>query len=154
MNTITNVLCSFWFSFLVHLPMWVSISTIFSMLLGSIRGEVILFSTARHTPSVVWIPMAVEPNWKSSGVWVSDGPCVYKWQSTTPHRGGRSCGSWYLLWWPQWHIPPGTIFLQERMCSHLCKTATDYMYYWFIIPTLHNNVTRQKHKCRWHCVIL
>lgn len=44
------------------LPMWASISTIFSMLLGSMSGEVILFSTARHTPSDVWIPMAVEPS--------------------------------------------------------------------------------------------
>lgn len=35
------------------------------MLLGSISGEVILFSTARHTPSDVWIPMAVEPNWEN-----------------------------------------------------------------------------------------
>lgn len=43
-----------------------SISTIFSMLLGSISGEVILFSTARHTPSDVWMPMAVDPNWKEA----------------------------------------------------------------------------------------
>jgi hypothetical protein len=34
------------------------------MLLGSIKGEVILFSTARQTPSEVWIPMAVDPSWK------------------------------------------------------------------------------------------
>lgn len=46
------------------LPMWESISTIFSMLLGSMSGEVILFSTARQTPSEVWIPMAVEPSCK------------------------------------------------------------------------------------------
>merc|ERR1719397_459598 len=39
-----------------------SISTIFSIEVGSINGEVILFSTARITPSDVWIPMAVEPN--------------------------------------------------------------------------------------------
>ena len=50
-------------------PMCVSISTIFSMLLGSMRGEVILFSTARHTPSDVWIPMAVEPSWKKKSKW-------------------------------------------------------------------------------------
>lgn len=36
------------------------------MLLGSISGEVILFSTARHTPSDVWIPMAVEPNYRNA----------------------------------------------------------------------------------------
>lgn len=35
------------------------------MLLGSMRGDVILFSTARQTPSEVWIPMAVEPSWKT-----------------------------------------------------------------------------------------
>lgn len=46
----------------LSLPMWESISTIFSMLLGSMSGEVILFSTARQTPSEVWIPMAVEPS--------------------------------------------------------------------------------------------
>jgi hypothetical protein len=39
-----------------------SISTIFSMEVGSIKGLVILFSTARITPSAVWIPMAVEPS--------------------------------------------------------------------------------------------
>lgn len=27
----------------------------------------------------------------------------------------------YLLWWPLWHIQPGTIALQEKMCSHLYK---------------------------------
>lgn len=48
------------------LPMWESISTIFSMLLGSMSGEVILFSTARQTPSEVWIPMAVEPSCKQA----------------------------------------------------------------------------------------
>lgn len=34
------------------------------MLLGSMSGEVILFSTARQTPSEVWMPMAVEPSCK------------------------------------------------------------------------------------------
>lgn len=61
--------------------MWESISTIFSMLLGSISGEVILFSTARQTPSEVWIPMAVEPSWKpppshhhhQEGTWLTRG---------------------------------------------------------------------------------
>merc|ERR1719318_1353428 len=42
--------------------MWLSISTIFSMLVGSMRGLVILFSTARMTPSDVWMPMAVLPS--------------------------------------------------------------------------------------------
>ena len=36
------------------------------MLVGSIRGLVILFSTARMTPSLVWIPMAVLPNLMAS----------------------------------------------------------------------------------------
>lgn len=59
---ICNIMCYVHIEFV--LPIWVSISTIFSMLLGSIRGEVILFSTARHTPSDVWMPMAVDPNCK------------------------------------------------------------------------------------------
>jgi hypothetical protein len=42
--------------------MWLSISNIFSMLEGSIRGDVILFSTAITTPSEVLIPIAVDPN--------------------------------------------------------------------------------------------
>ena len=42
--------------------MWVSISTIFSMEVGSMSGLEILFSTARMTPSEVWMPMAVEPS--------------------------------------------------------------------------------------------
>ena len=46
--------------------MWLSISTIFSMLVGSISGLVILFSTARMTPSPVWMPMAVLPSLMAS----------------------------------------------------------------------------------------
>ena len=42
--------------------MWLSISMIFSMLEGSISGDVTRFSTASTTPSAVWMPMAVEPN--------------------------------------------------------------------------------------------
>lgn len=38
---------------------------IFSMLDGSINGEVTLFSTASTTPSLVCIPMAVDPNYHS-----------------------------------------------------------------------------------------
>lgn len=60
------------------LPIWESISTIFSMLLGSMSGEVILFSTARHTPSEVWMPMAVEPSCKQQ-------------QSPPPFQAGSSC---------------------------------------------------------------
>ena len=44
-------------------PTWVSTLKIFSMLEGSSRGDVILFSTARTTPSAVWIPIAVDPSW-------------------------------------------------------------------------------------------
>ena len=35
---------------------------IFSMLAASIKGEVILFSTASTTPSLVWMPIAVDPS--------------------------------------------------------------------------------------------
>ena len=35
---------------------------IFSMDSGTRRGDVMRFSTARITPSEVWIPTAVEPN--------------------------------------------------------------------------------------------
>lgn len=44
--------------------MWLSISIIFSILEASINGDVILFSTAKTTPSDVWIPIAVEPSYK------------------------------------------------------------------------------------------
>jgi len=37
-------------------------SLTFSIEVGSMRGEVILFSTARITPSEVWIPIAVDPS--------------------------------------------------------------------------------------------
>ena len=46
--------------------MWWSISTIFSMDVGSIRELVILFSTARMTPSLVCIPIAVLPSLMAS----------------------------------------------------------------------------------------
>jgi len=45
-----------------HLPICASTSRIFSILLGSISGEVTLFSTAKTTPSFVWIPIAVDPS--------------------------------------------------------------------------------------------
>ena len=44
--------------------MWLSISRIFSMLLGSMREEVTLFSTASNTPSAVLMPTAVDPSWE------------------------------------------------------------------------------------------
>lgn len=44
-------------------PMCESISNILSMLLGTISGDVSRFSTASTTPSPVWIPIAVEPNY-------------------------------------------------------------------------------------------
>lgn len=43
-------------------PMWLSSSMIFSIDEGSRRGEVTRFSTARMTPSEVWIPIAVDPS--------------------------------------------------------------------------------------------
>ncbi|KAI8423658.1 hypothetical protein MSG28_012710 [Choristoneura fumiferana] len=43
-----------------------STSTIFSIVVDSINGEVILFSTAKTTPSEVQIPMAVEPSLMAS----------------------------------------------------------------------------------------
>ena len=49
---------------IVEVPMWLSISTIFSTLAGSISGDVILFSTASTTPSDVCIPIAVDPSYK------------------------------------------------------------------------------------------
>ena len=42
--------------------MCLSTSTIFSMVVGSISGEVMRFSTASTTPSEVWMPIAVEPS--------------------------------------------------------------------------------------------
>ena len=46
--------------------MCLSTSTIFSIVVGSIKGEVIRFSTANTTPSAVWMPMAVEPSLMAS----------------------------------------------------------------------------------------
>ena len=43
-------------------PIWSSTSNTFSILEGSINGEVTLFSTARTTPSEVCIPIAVDPS--------------------------------------------------------------------------------------------
>lgn len=45
---------------------WRSTSTIFSIVVGSISGDVILFSTANTTPSEVQMPMAVDPNLMAS----------------------------------------------------------------------------------------
>jgi hypothetical protein len=44
--------------------MCVSISTIFSILVGIISGDVTRFSTANTTPSGVLIPIAVDPSYK------------------------------------------------------------------------------------------
>lgn len=46
----------------IDLPICLSTSTIFSIVVGSMSGEVMRFSTARTTPSEVHIPIAVEPN--------------------------------------------------------------------------------------------
>ena len=46
----------------IYLPICLSTSTIFSMVDGIIKEEVILFSTAKITPSLVLIPIAVDPN--------------------------------------------------------------------------------------------
>ena len=46
-------------------PICSSTFQIFSILEGSSRGDVMRFSTAKTHPSLVWIPMAVEPNCKS-----------------------------------------------------------------------------------------
>lgn len=43
-------------------PMCLSISTIFSVVVGSMSVDEIRFSTASTTPSPVWIPMAVDPS--------------------------------------------------------------------------------------------
>lgn len=43
-------------------PRWVSISKTFSTELASRSGEETRFSTARMTPSPVWMPMAVVPS--------------------------------------------------------------------------------------------
>ena len=47
-------------------PTNLSTSTIFSMVVGSISVDVILFSTARTTPSLVWMPIAVDPSLMAS----------------------------------------------------------------------------------------
>jgi len=46
--------------------MCLSTSTIFSIVVGSMSVDVILFSTAKTTPSAVWMPMAVDPNLMAS----------------------------------------------------------------------------------------
>lgn len=46
--------------------MCLSTSTIFSLVVASINGEVIRFSTAKTTPSEVQIPIAVDPNLMAS----------------------------------------------------------------------------------------
>jgi hypothetical protein len=50
-------------------PMCVSISMIFSMLLGSNSVDVTLFSTANTTPSRVSRPTAVDPNLMASSAY-------------------------------------------------------------------------------------
>lgn len=47
---------------LVAQPRWWSISKIFSMLVDSSNLDVTRFSAASTTPWVVWIPIAVDPN--------------------------------------------------------------------------------------------
>jgi hypothetical protein len=46
--------------------MWESISAIFSTELGSRRGDVRRFSTAKTHPSLVWRPTAVDPSLMAS----------------------------------------------------------------------------------------
>lgn len=46
--------------------MCLSTSTIFSIVVGSMRGDVIRFSTARTTPSEDLIPIAVDPSLMAS----------------------------------------------------------------------------------------
>eukprot|EP00976_Prorocentrum_cordatum_P108025 1194756-Prorocentrum_minimum.AAC.7 len=49
---------------------------------GTRRGDVMRFSTARTTPSVVWIPTAVEPNCRMvkriSNIEIVHKPCTNK----------------------------------------------------------------------------
>lgn len=123
------------------LPMWASISTIFSMLLGSIRGEVILFSTARHTPSDVWMPMAVEPNCKRQRDHhtehhtfmqenKNDDHLVQVLQVQVLHFSHINyillalhitCLNKSIPWWLRWHTPLEKVFLLERKCSRLYR---------------------------------
>ncbi len=79
----------------------------FSMEVGSMSGEVILFSTARMTPSSVWMPMAVEPSLIASmaySTWHMDTVhFVYGLQDSWGHEQGLRIrirnifGSWIRI---------------------------------------------------------
>ncbi len=110
-------------------PMWVSISRIFSMLLGSMRLEVTLFSTANTTPSGVDIPTAVDPSWKKEIAFISRYNVHYTLKNRKPYLFTCSCIVLPRLsykttiklnkpWLLQWHIPLERVALQEKKCSH------------------------------------
>ncbi len=79
----------------------------FSMEVGSMSGEVILFSTARMTPSSVWMPMAVEPSLIASmaySTWQMDTVLfVYGLHDLWGHNQG--CGSGFALFWKLYPDP-------------------------------------------------
>lgn len=63
----------------IMLPICLSTSTIFSIVVNSISGDVMRFSTARTTPSEVQIPRAVDPNLIASiaySTWNSLQKCI------------------------------------------------------------------------------
>jgi len=60
-------------------PMWRSTSTIFLMVEGSMREDVILFSTARTMPSEVEMPIAVEPSLIASMAYSTYKSWIYQY---------------------------------------------------------------------------
>lgn len=74
--------------------MWLSISTIFSVAVGSINDDVIRFSTAKTTPWLVQIPTAVDPSYdgtsgksisikcQSSHTRIHVNKCMHRWKAT------------------------------------------------------------------------
>ena len=104
---------------IVELPMWLSISTIFSTLAGSISGDVILFSTASTTPSDVCIPIAVDPS------------CKRKIRSLSVYR---DLSNWMNEWVTVWLTEGMTDYLSNRMkkwlsdcLPHWGNYLTDYL---------------------------
>lgn len=70
-------------------PTWESISNIFSMLLGSMRGDVSRFSMASTTPACVLMPTAVEPSLnKAHALYLYRLDCIFDLKQPSLGRKG------------------------------------------------------------------
>ena len=83
---------------------WESISTTFLMLEGTIRVEVIRFSTAK-----------TKPNRKKHGSQrLVDQMTLLLW--LTDLRWSWFRWRWIPVWWPRWRIPPGRVCPRGKTC--------------------------------------